>query len=223
MRRNYGTSFRLYHPSDFVTWQTTSVQALYLIKFLENFHSQNIIERNTIEEMAQNLFTTLLHKTICVVMSAGVIIAYDTEKLSFKCYMITSGLKVAISHLKKWHFSMGVLGNSWSSVWELAILLGVCLIHDCARVANGDSIKNYKLASFFEKQNILFVYSGISIYPGFLKGLICLIIHFTGFIHLSQCIIVLILPFPRVLHYKSLAENPWPQVLLKMMNMCLLT
>ena len=151
MRRNYGTSFRLYHPSDFVTWQTTSVQALYLIKFLENFHSQNIIERNTIEEMAQNLFTTLLHKTICVVMSAGVIIAYDTEKLSFKCYMITSGLKVAISHLKKWHFSMGVLGNSWSSVWELAILLGVCLIHDCARVANGDSIKNYKLASLFWK------------------------------------------------------------------------
>ena len=68
MRRNYGTSFRLYHPSDFVTWQTTSVQALYLIKFLENFHSQNIIERNTIEEMAQNLFTTLLHKTICVVV-----------------------------------------------------------------------------------------------------------------------------------------------------------
>lgn len=112
MRRNYGTSFRLYHPSDFVTWQTTSVQALHLIKFLENFHSQNIIERNTIEEMTQNLFTILLHKTICVVMSAGVIIAYDTEKLSFKCYMITSGLKVAISHLKKWHFSMGVLGNS---------------------------------------------------------------------------------------------------------------
>ena len=103
-RSNYGTSFRLYHPSDFVTWQTTSVQALYLIKFLENFHSQNIIERNTIEEMTQNLFTILLHKTICVVMSAGVIIAYDTEKLSFKCYMITSGLKVAISHLKKWHF-----------------------------------------------------------------------------------------------------------------------
>ena len=103
--------------------------------------------------MAQNCFTTLLHKTIIVVMSAGVIIAYDTEKLSFKCYMITSGLKVAISHLKKWHFSMGVLGNSWSNVWELAILLGVCLIHDCARVANGpgDSIKNYKLASLFWK------------------------------------------------------------------------
>ena len=61
---------------------------------------------------------------------------------------------------------------------------------------------------FFEKENILFVYSGISIYPGFLKGLICLIFHFTGFMYLSQCIFVLILPFPRVLHYKSLAENP---------------
>ena len=120
--------------------------------------------------MAQNLFTTLLHKTICVVMSAGVIIAYDTEKLSFKCYLITSGLKVAISHLKKWHFSMGVLGNSWSSVRELAILLGVCLIHDCARVANREPSKITNWQVFFEKQNILFVYSGISIYPGFLRG-----------------------------------------------------
>ena len=46
---------------------------------------------------------------------------------------------------------MGVLGNSWSNVRELAILLGVCLIHDCARVANGDFIKNYKLASLFWK------------------------------------------------------------------------
>ena len=121
--------------------------------------------------MAQNLFTTLKHKTICVVMSAGVIIAYDTEKLSFKGYMITtSGLKVAISHLKKWHFSMGVLGNSWSSVRELAILLGVCLIHDCARVANREPSKITNWQVFFEKQNILFVYSGISIYPGFLRG-----------------------------------------------------
>ena len=85
------------------------MQALYLIKFLENFHSQNIIERNTIEEMAQNLFTTLLHKTICVVMSAGVIIAYDTEKLSFKCYMITSGLKVAIIPFEKMAFFHGRL------------------------------------------------------------------------------------------------------------------
>ena len=85
------------------------MQALYLIKFLENFHSQNYIERNTIEEMAQNLVTTLLHKTICVVMSAGVIVAYDTEKLSFKCYMITGGLKVAISHLKKMTFFHGLL------------------------------------------------------------------------------------------------------------------
>ena len=116
-------------------------------------------------------------------MSAGVIIAYDTEKLSFKCYVITSGLKVAISHLKKWHFSMGVLGNSSSSVRELAILLGVCLIHDCARVVNGEPSKITNWQVFFEKQNILFVYSGISIYPGFLKGLICLIFHFTGFMN----------------------------------------
>ena len=79
---------------------------------------------------------------------------------------------------------MGVLGNSWSSVRELAILLGVCLIHDCARVANGEPSKITNWQVFFEKQNILFVYSGISIYPGFLKGLICLIFHFTGFMHL---------------------------------------
>ena len=59
--------------------------------------------------MAQNLVTTLLHKTICVVMSAGVIVAYDTEKLSFKCYMITGGLKVAISYLKKMTFFHGLL------------------------------------------------------------------------------------------------------------------
>ena len=91
-------------------------------------------------------------------MSAGVIIAYDTEKLSFKCYMITSGLKVAISHLKKWHFSMGVLGNSWSSMWELAILLGVCLIHDCARVANGDSIKKLQTSKSFLKNKIFYLF-----------------------------------------------------------------
>ena len=59
--------------------------------------------------MAQNLFTTLLHKTICVVMWAGLVIAQDTEKLSFKCYMFTSGLKVAISHLKKMAFFHGRL------------------------------------------------------------------------------------------------------------------
>ena len=43
-------------------------------------------------------------------MSAAVIIAYDTEKISFKCYMITtSGLKVAVSHLKKMAFFHGRL------------------------------------------------------------------------------------------------------------------
>ena len=111
--------------------------------------------------MAQNRFTTLLHKTIIVVMSAGVIIAYDTEKLSFKCYMITSGLKVAISHLKKWHFSMGVLGNSWSSVRELAILLGVCLIHDCARVANGEPSKITIGKSFWKTKYFICLFRDI--------------------------------------------------------------
>ena len=59
---------------------------------------------------------------------------------------------------------MDVLGNSWSSVRELAILLGVCLIHDCARVANGEPPKITDWQVFFEKQNILLVYSGISIF-----------------------------------------------------------
>ena len=65
---------------------------------------------------------------------------------------------------------MGVLGNSWSSVRELAILLGVCLIHDCARVANGEPSKITNWQVFFEKQHILFVYSGISILSWFFKG-----------------------------------------------------
>ena len=103
--------------------------------------------------MAQNLFTTLLHKTIFVVMSAGVIIAYTTLRnyLSNVIWLLLVVSKLLYPIWKKLYFFMGVLGNSWSSVWELAILLGVCLIHDCARVANGDSIKNYKLASLFWK------------------------------------------------------------------------
>ena len=40
-------------------------------------------------------------------------------------------------------------------------------------------ISNWQVV--FENQNMLFVYSGISIYPGILKWLICLIFHFTGF------------------------------------------
>ena len=60
---------------------------------------------------------------------------------------------------------------------------------------------------FFEKQYFFCLFRDIYL-SWYLKGLICLIFHLTGFMHLSQCIFVLILPFPRVLHYKSLAENP---------------
>ena len=144
--------------------------------------------------MAQNLVTTLLHKTICEIIFQ---MLYDYQ-WSQGCY-----IPFEKNDIFPWA-SQGihdrVCGNSLSCQ--------VCPIHDCARVANGEPSKITNWQVFFEKQNNLFVFSGISIYPGFLKGLICLIFHFTGFMHLSQCIIVLILPFPRVLHYKSLAENP---------------
>jgi len=111
---------------------------------------------------------------------------------------------------------MGVLGNSWSSVRELAILLGVCLIHDCARVANGEPSKITNWQVFFEKQHILFVYSGISILSWFFKGANLFDISFCWIYAFVSVVFCAALPFPRVLHYKSLAENPWPRVLLKM-------
>ena len=45
---------------------------------------------------------------------------------------------------------MGFLGNSWSSVWELAILLGVPDSWLCPR-SQRRTIKNNKLASLFWK------------------------------------------------------------------------
>ena len=157
-------------------------------------------------------------------MSAGVIIAYDTEKLSFKCYMITSGLKVAISHLKKMAFFHGLLREFMIEC--VGTLYPVRCVPDSWLCPRGQrrTIKINKLASLFWKTKYFTcLFRDIYIYPGFLKGLICLIFHFTGLMHLSHWLFVLILPFPRVLHYTSLAEKPWPQVLLKMMNMCLLT
>ena len=101
--------------------------------------------------MAQNRFTTLLHKTIIVVMSAGVIIAYDTEKLSFKCYMITSGLKVAISHLKKMAFFHGRLREFMIEC--AGTRYPVRCVPDSWLCPRGQrrTIKNNKLASLFWK------------------------------------------------------------------------
>ena len=75
--------------------------------------------------MAQKLFTTLLHNTICVVVGRYDYSARHWEIIFQMLYDHKWSQSWYIPFEKMaFNFSMGVLGNSWSSVWELAILLG---------------------------------------------------------------------------------------------------
>ena len=160
------------------------------------------------------------------IMLAGVIIAYDTENyLSNVIWLlVVSKLlypiwKKAFFHERLREFMIECAGTRYS----------VRYVPDSWLCPRGQqrTIKNNKLASLFWKTKyFICLFRDIYLFWYF-KGANLFDISFywiyewrrSAFVSVVFCANI---TFPLCTSLLSLAENPWPQVLLKMMNMCLL-